>query len=291
MKVNLFLIGASKCGTTFMHDLLSQHPLIEMSVIKEPRHFQKSMSEVDILEYHSLFNFEKGATYYGESSPNYSETTVFTEVPRKIYKYNPNAKIIYLVRNPFERLKPTWIQAQSSGHWHEVKMYEGKMPFEFRDAVFDYPPFLEACRYWTHLKNYRNYFSDSNILVLLFEKLTLSPLETMDNVFEFLEVDGNVPLNFNAAHKNSSDGKEVFNPWRAKVDNILPKMSPLFLKNWVRTAVGRVSQMPFKPPNLTNEDVQRIHFELSPEVKGLYSYLNIDNDPWQFFVRANELST
>lgn len=41
-RPNLFVIGASRCGTTFIHDVLGQHPEIFMSPIKEPSYFNRS---------------------------------------------------------------------------------------------------------------------------------------------------------------------------------------------------------------------------------------------------------
>ncbi|MGM0442275.1 MAG: sulfotransferase [Elusimicrobiota bacterium] len=40
-KPNLFIVGAPKCGTTFLHTYLDKHPSIYMSTPKEPRFFCK----------------------------------------------------------------------------------------------------------------------------------------------------------------------------------------------------------------------------------------------------------
>jgi len=49
-------------------------------------------------------------------SPIYSETKLMPEIPKRIYDYNPNAKIIYIVKNPIERLKSVWRQTLFNEH-------------------------------------------------------------------------------------------------------------------------------------------------------------------------------
>jgi len=140
--VNLFLIGASKCGSTFVHDILGQHPNIQMSFVKEPCVFYDKDYKSKISIYLKIFPDCEYVLYKGESSPIYSETTVCPEIPKRIHSYNSEAKILYLVRSPYSRLKSVWRQTVSTGHWAERKYYDILMPSDFEKAVFEYPPFL-----------------------------------------------------------------------------------------------------------------------------------------------------
>ena len=108
MKVNTFIVGAPKTGTTSLYYYLNQHTNVCMSSIKEPNFFSakevnslfyKSQIVDDINEYHKLFSQNK-KQIIGEASVSY---LFFDEVPNRIYKYNPKAKIIILLRNPIER--------------------------------------------------------------------------------------------------------------------------------------------------------------------------------------------
>lgn len=287
IRANLFLIGASKCGTTFMHELLSQHPDIQMCDTKELWYFQRKDYLDDIDWYQSKFEQYETKRYLGESSPIYSETTEFPDVPRRIFEYNPSSKIIYLIRNPFDRLRSAWIQAQSTGHWAERKFYKSKMPLVYRDAVFTYPPFLEACRYWTHVQNYRKYFEDRSIKVVIFEDFTHSTREVMLGVFKFLDVDQSMFLNLTSEKRNSSEGKVMFNPWpgrlRRAVPAVLRRRAPLFVRNIIEKNIYRFPNHELKDAVLTQDDHKKIYAELSWEVKSIYKYLNIDGDPWHFF--------
>ena len=108
MKVNTFIVGAPKAGTSSLHFYLNQHPEICMSSVKEPNFF--SAKEVENLYYNSQivsstkdYNslFESDVKIKGESSVSY---LYYKEVAKRIYEYNAKAKIIIMLRKPVDRL-------------------------------------------------------------------------------------------------------------------------------------------------------------------------------------------
>ena len=106
---NLFIIGAAKCGTTSLHCYLDLHPEISMSRIKEPRFFacpegpREERAITDRNRYLALF--EAGKKIRGEASPAYSQHPAVSGVPGRIAMESPDAKFIYLVRDPIERIE------------------------------------------------------------------------------------------------------------------------------------------------------------------------------------------
>jgi len=209
---NLFVIGASKCGTTSLWHMLNSHTNVFMSKPKEPWFFSFSDYKKKMEWYHGLFKDVKDEKIIGEASPIYSETTLIPEIPKRLYDYNPNAKIIYIVREPISRLKSVWQQTLSSGHWYKQKYKDytdvevPKMSRKFTNAVFSYPAFLEATKYWTHLNNYRNYFDDKNILLLFFEDLRDKPEIVYEQLCNFLEIEPKQSKNL-FEKQNASEGK------------------------------------------------------------------------------------
>jgi hypothetical protein len=108
---NLFIVGAPKCGTTTLHDLLNSQENIEMSAVKEPHFFSEDLTKkitsnikrkksvrfkhgkvqkrhysyvesIDV--YHSLW-LRRDQTFYGEGSTSYLYSK---EESIKIFKYN-----------------------------------------------------------------------------------------------------------------------------------------------------------------------------------------------------------
>ncbi|MBU2919810.1 sulfotransferase domain-containing protein [Winogradskyella psychrotolerans] len=111
MKVDFFIIGGQKCGTTALHSFLINHPQIkggskqkELDFFAYEKLFNKGLSN-----YHSKFNKnikEKillKKTFFLDSSPSYllDENPEITS--SRIYEYNAKGKVIVLVRNPIER--------------------------------------------------------------------------------------------------------------------------------------------------------------------------------------------
>ena len=108
MKVNTFIVGAPKAGTTSLHYYLQQHPEVCMSAIKEPNFFTAAnvsdlYYDVDPIlnedDYHLIFSDLKKKVV-GEASVSY---LYYPLIADKIFEYNPKAKIIILLRNPVQR--------------------------------------------------------------------------------------------------------------------------------------------------------------------------------------------
>lgn len=68
---NLLIIGAQKCGTTWLHQRLGLHPDIFMSRDKELRFFSRPQWRDLVDDYAANFAEGGSARYRGESSPNY----------------------------------------------------------------------------------------------------------------------------------------------------------------------------------------------------------------------------
>lgn len=283
---NLFVIGATKCGTTLFHDLLDQHPDIFMSRPKELWHFNRTDHLDNEQRYLSHFSEGAGFPVRGESTPIYSETLTFPHVPAALRDFCPSAKIIYLVREPFSRFRSQWRQTLDSGHWAKDTFYEKRMPLSYRDAVFSHPPFLVASKYWTNLQNFRRHFPDDAIKVLLFEEFVKDPVACIKNVFSFLGVDAGLAVDPAVGNPNSSAGKSVYSPitsWvRRRVPIELRQIVPLRLRQTVRDAINGLTAPEFDHSELSSEDVESLKRTLRPEVQGLYTYLGIEDDPWNF---------
>ena len=104
-----FIIGAAKAGTTSMHYYLGLHPQIQMSSVKEPGYFAgpengrpyPSGRISTLSDYEALF--DPSFAVRGEASPNYTFAPVRSGVPSRIKQLVPEAKLIYLVRDPVAR--------------------------------------------------------------------------------------------------------------------------------------------------------------------------------------------
>jgi len=110
MKVDFFIVGAPKAGTTSLYHYLNEHPQVEMSIQKEPDYFSDKAiqkqgmyygkNRIDTLKKYEALFMQKEAVLYGEWSVSY---LFYENVAEDIKSYNPNAKIIIMLRNPIDR--------------------------------------------------------------------------------------------------------------------------------------------------------------------------------------------
>ena len=280
MKINFFVIGGGKSGTSWLHDVISNHPQIIMSKPKELEIFLDSGCNGcnNIKKYFDGYNNEK---IVGTSNPTHSEILHFPNVPKNIYEYNKKSKILFIVRNPLERILSSYNQAIKNNH-HLSSHYGEKMSINFFEALKNYPALIDANKYMTIVNAYKNYFGN-NLLVLRFEEIVDRNQAGIKKILSFLGV-SIVELDNNHKNINSTKNQRREGKLYAALRKILGKrfgmIAPAFFKNKIRY-FGRPAHE-YKT-NISNLEKRYIKDTLKDEIIGLYEYLGIKNDPWEFF--------
>ena len=222
MKPNLFIVGQPKSGTTALHQFLGQHPEIYMSSIKEPHFFcsdfhlesdraygrQRFYDFRSESAYLQLFSKARNVKVAGESSTNYLYSHVAAQ---KIYNFNPDAKIIIILREPAKFLY--------SLHSHYVKFTEENEP-DFLTALAleddrqqekaisprvtspSYLYYSQRVQYYQQVKRYCDRFNPKQIKVIIFEEFKSNNDTIFREVLEFLEVDPNFTPEYAAVNVN-----------------------------------------------------------------------------------------
>jgi len=195
-KFNFLIIGAQKCGTTSLHAALNSHPNIFLTnPIKEPGYFlpfevmQKYYAKRDIQIKNKAYYFEnlllngyKGEPLFGEASTFYTTLEWSSnKLAKNIYDYNPDIKLIYIIRNKLDRIL--------SQYYHELNK-NSNLDIE---TFLQNPEVLGICEYYERLKPFLHYFSN-NILVLKFESLIENHNTELKKVCKFLGVSENFEL-------------------------------------------------------------------------------------------------
>src|SRR5690349_17563487 len=213
-RPDFLCVGVHKGGTTWLYQQLDAHPDFWMPPLKELHYFdqlsrvQRSSSPrcrderdlrflesinslsakpyIDFEHYARLFE-PKGPLLSGDISPNYS--TLSNKVVRQIVEYFPNLKVIFLARDPVERV---WSHLSMEVHYHQIE------PFDVTDInevnrnlvrrgllLRSYPSAVVA-RWKRHLHpdRFRIYF---------FDDLQRNPTELRRSVLRFLDADPDKP--------------------------------------------------------------------------------------------------
>jgi Sulfotransferase domain len=177
---NLVTIGAMKCGTTSLHEYLSYHPQIFMSDRKELDFFVEKFNWSKGVDWYRS-NFNASADILGESSPNYTKCHLFEKVPDRMYRIIPEAKLIYVVRDPISRLVSHYIHAVARGRENRSI-----------DEILDNPQennYIQTSLYFMQVERYLEYYSPDSILFIAQEDLAGDRLKTLQKIFHFLHVD------------------------------------------------------------------------------------------------------
>lgn len=188
---NLFIIGAMKAGTSSLHEYLHQHPEIFMARFKEPQYFAPHLTrwgqawgqgnpypEPDMDWYLKLFAEAGAVTYAGESSVSYAARPWVEGCERRIHAFNPEARIIYLLRDPVERAL--------SHYWHFVA--DGREDLDPLTAVQRKPDYIARSDYAMQIEPYLETFGRSQVYVLTIEELNADPIVTFGRLFAWLSV-------------------------------------------------------------------------------------------------------
>jgi hypothetical protein len=176
---NLIVIGAMKSGTTSLHNYLALHPEIFMSADKEPRFFTDEAKWSQGLSWYEA-HFPEPAPIRGESTPDYTKFPAIRGAAERIHSVVPDVRLIYLVRDPIERIVSHYVDSYSFGR------VNGTLDEELAD--FDCH-LVNCSRYYMQIEQYLEHFEPEQILVLVSEELRDDRQSTLQAAFRFLGVD------------------------------------------------------------------------------------------------------
>lgn len=212
---NLFLIGAGKAGSTSFHDWLERHPDVFMSrPLKEPHLFY---SDDALLAFHArrgrsvvsrnqllgkfMLRGYRGQRIIGESSTGYTalrrgETAT---VPASIRRCAPDARLLYVVRNPLDRMLSHYRQ--------DRKKQRVDRPFEewMQERTARY---LDQSLYYFQLSQYLREFPSEQIHVVVLEELATRSHEVLAGVLRFVGL-SDVDVPFPASNQSPSTAFDV----------------------------------------------------------------------------------
>ena len=177
------IIGARKCGTTFLYHLLTQHPLVERAAGKEVHFFDRSFGE-GIEWYRRCFPPPKWRdgrrSITGEATPYLAHSPA----PRRMAEVIPRARLIALLRNPVDRAHSDYQHAVRRGR--ETRTFAEATNYASLDDTGS--GYLSGSIYVDHLLRWSEFFSDEQILVLKSEDFFGSPVDTSKVVLDFLDL-------------------------------------------------------------------------------------------------------
>ena len=179
---NLIGIGAEKCGSTWLYQLLKSHPEIYMSENrKEIDFFHTRRYEKGLEWYKSFFpdNVEMNiVSVIGEFSPSYLYHPICA---KRIASLGSVEKLLLILRNPADQMYSYYGQA--------VRNLGYQKPFE--KFLEEHSNHVDRGFHYKHLKPFLSFYRKDQILCLIFEKSINDIDNTKQIISDFLDIDPN----------------------------------------------------------------------------------------------------
>ena len=198
-KPNLFIVGAARCGTTSLWQYLKIHPAVyipEDELLKEPTFFSREGGpKLELSDYLSIFkSAAENHKWIGEASVAYLTDP---GTAQRICEFNPDAKIIIMLRNPALRAFSLYNWMTQEGYEYassfqealkleETRVNQKKSDWYKPNYYWGYLYFNSGL-YHDQVKRYLDLFKE-NALLIKFEDFARDPLCSYREVCSFLHI-------------------------------------------------------------------------------------------------------
>lgn len=194
-KPNFFIVGAPKCGTTALFRFLENHPQVFLSDPKEVNFFSKKELEEQSLyyqdfkprnenEYLKLFkNADIQHKIIGEASVSY---LFYPEVATRIHCFNPDSKIVILLRDPVARAWSHYLMDKRLGLVKKelIEIFQSKKE---RDKL-NFQQYFLLGNYVSQVEKYLDLFGKKNVKIIFAEELKNERDTIISELYQFLGI-------------------------------------------------------------------------------------------------------
>lgn len=179
-------IGSVRCGTTWLHHLLRDHPQIHMSTPKQLDFFDKNVLRHDLEWYCSHFEPPAGGTLRlvrGEISPR--SAGLSPSVVARVARFLPEVTLVLMIRNPVDRLWSHLVQEVG----FRGKRDPGSLSCSYVQQFCESPRCTRFSDYVSIIDTWTREYGRDRLLVELFDDLRRQPSELLHRVLHHIGAD------------------------------------------------------------------------------------------------------
>lgn len=209
-RVDFFIVGAMRSGTSSLRNALMLNPKINMAR-GEPRFFSHAKNyEKELEHYHALFDWDDRFVVRGEKSPPYA---IKAAVPERLRDYNPEAKIVWTLRDPVKRavshFKHSRINTDDALTLGYAIANRDRLEQEGSTMAYVY-----RSEYHKHIRRWLEFFPFERHHFIILEELLEKPEAELRSLHQFL----GVPWHDGVCFPHSNSKKMAAFARRVKID-------------------------------------------------------------------------
>jgi hypothetical protein len=185
LRVDVFLVGVPKAGTTWLSNVLDQHPGIALSDPKEPNFvathkgtFERDRGEPDWPKYSEFFSGN------GLKMDGSVHTFACPFAPERIKSNFPDARFVLCLREPVARTVSHWNMVRSTGEDKE----NNRNWEDFEEAWLDDSLRVDSM-YGTSMRNWLEHFDLDRFTIIDSSRMRTEPIEVVREIEGFLGID------------------------------------------------------------------------------------------------------
>jgi hypothetical protein len=284
----MFIVGATRSGTTSLYNYLSRHHDIYLSATKELNFFNVDTRYSDPTYYERMMPDYAGQRVIGDISPMYMLKGILYRQPgsdiyfdpaesaiRRLHETISEPKIILSLRHPIDR----YISHYTKTFHQRKPVIERNINLQIRKDIETKDKALRniayANRYSIHLEDIIDLFGKDEILVTILEEWSDAPQAMLKDVFKFLDVDPDFDIGLAEVHNTSQGFKG------SRIERRLRDLA---------TKVGVNLPSKSRNKNLIVEPKSRalLYETLRDECSYVEGLLDRPIEPWRAINRRNE---
>ncbi len=209
VHLDFLCVGFVKCGTSSLHAALKKNKKVFLPKKKETLYLSNWKNRFDDSpeKFNSIYfpNVAKGQVV-GNVEPSYH-----ARAEDSYECYGSDMKVIFMVRNPvsatysyFKMLMRKTEEMKQINYYKKYPKFDVRM---FDDYIADYITSKVDTRfcYMDWIDEYLKYYDKENVKVIIFEEFIKDPKSAMDDIQEFIGVEG---IEYGAL-PHSNEGKSV----------------------------------------------------------------------------------
>jgi hypothetical protein len=277
IKPNLFIVGAPKAGTSFLWDKLRKHQEVFFTENPEKELNYFADQELQKESYYKYYRIKDETKYLKCFKAAKLEKSIvdgsvsyfaYPAVPQRIHNFNPNAKIVIILRDPIKRAFSHYQMDKRMGYATKPLEEYLKSPLEY---PAHYHQYINNSLYAKNIKNYLKVFGEKQILILHLKQIGGGDFESLYNFLEIkkdvLPIESTQAINRNKVPRNFISKTLQHNRHLATIlKKVIPKGVVKLFESFLYKGAEKVE--------MTKTEEEALRFCLGSDIEELKSMYN-----------------